>query len=768
MHQGSDETLRLRELVAKWNDTAADFPRDRCAHHLFEEQVQRTPDSQAVVFQDQALTYRELNRRANRLACDLRDLGVGPDTLVGLCVERSIEMVVGLLGILKAGGAYVPLNPSYPRARLGQILDDAAVKVLVTQRGLRGALPAHGGQELYLDDPPSSSSQDEDPQVAMASHHLCYVIYTSGSTGRPKGICLPHLALVNLIVWHNRTLLQGARTLQYAALTFDASFHELFAAWCSGGVVFLIEESLRRDIAALAQFIYTRQIEKVILPVIVLQQLAEHCGDKPLVLASLKELTTTGEQLHITRPIIGLLKQLPGCSFHNHYGPSETHVVTTYTLPADADSWPAFPPLGRPIANTQIHLLDDKGEPVAVGAIGELYIGGVSLARCYLGRPDLTAERFVADRFAGEPESRLYRTGDLGRYLPDGNIEFLGRIDHQVKIRGFRVELEEIEATLSQHPAVKQVAVLAREETPGDKRLVAYIVPSFAPALPADAGELRLGGERARSLATMLRAQVRSKLPDFMVPAAFVMLTTMPLTQNGKLDRRALPAPGRARPPLDQVFVAPRTQLEHALAAIWRELLGLDSIGIEDRFFDLGGDSIHAAQMLARVYSSFGAEISFEDFFARPTIVALDAMLAGSRAATTGGAPIPVAPRDAALPLSFQQERLWFLYELAPASRAYNCPSCFRLRGPLDAAALSRSLQELVNRHEILRTRFSASAGSPVQHIDPQAARPLGQSSTQVPLLAMTSWACWPSTCRRRTSLHVGIGCTRKTRTVER
>lgn len=722
MHQGSDETFRLRELVANWNDTAADFPRDRCAHHLFEEQVQRTPDSQAVVFQDQALTYRELNRRANRLACDLRDLGVGPDTLVGLCVERSIEMVVGLLGILKAGGAYVPLNPSYPRARLGQILDDAAVKVLVTQRALRGALPPHGGQELYLDDPPSSSSQDENPQVAMASHHLCYVIYTSGSTGRPKGICLPHLALVNLIVWHNRTLLQGARTLQYAALTFDASFHELFAAWCSGGVVFIIEESLRRDIAALAQFIHTRQIEKVILPVIVLQQLAEHCGEKPLLLASLKELTTTGEQLHITRPIIGLLKQLPGCSFHNHYGPSETHVVTTYTLPADADSWPAFPPLGRPIANTQIHLLDDKGEPVAVGAIGELYIGGVSLARCYLGRPDLTAERFVADRFAGEPESRLYRTGDLGRYLPDGNIEFLGRIDHQVKIRGFRVELEEIEATLSQHPAVKQVAVLAREETPGDKRLVAYIVPSFAPALPADAGELRLGGERARSLATMLRAQVRSKLPDFMVPAAFVMLTTMPLTQNGKLDRRALPAPGRARPPLDQAFVAPRTQLEHALAAIWRELLGLDSIGIEDRFFDLGGDSIHAAQMLARVYSSFGVEISFEDFFARPTIVALDAMLAGSRAATTGGAPIPVAPRDAALPLSFQQERLWFLYELAPASRAYNCPSCFRLRGPLDAAALSRSLQELVNRHEILRTRFSSSSGSPVQHIDPQAA----------------------------------------------
>ena len=721
MTAGSDESLPLRALVSKWNDTAADFPRDRCVHHLFEEQVARTPDSRAVVFQDLALTYRELNRRANRLAHDLRDLGVGPDTLVGLCVERSIEMVVGLLGILKAGGAYVPLNPSYPRARLAQILDDAEVKVMVTQRALRGALPGHGGRDIYLDDPPSPNSKDENPGVAMEPQSLGYVIYTSGSTGRPKGICLPHLALVNLIVWHNRTLLRGARTLQYAALTFDASFHEMFAAWCSGGVVFVIAESARPDIVALAQYIYTHQIEKVILPVIVLQRLSEYCGEKPLLLGSLRELTTTGEQLHITRPIIQLLKQIPDCSFHNHYGPSESHVVTAYTLPADADSWPAFPPLGRPIANTQIYLLDEKGELAEIGAIGELYIGGVCLARCYLGRPDLTAERFIADRFSSEPGSRLYRTGDLGRYRPDGNIEFLGRIDHQVKIRGFRVELDEIEATLGQHPAVKQVAVLAREETPGDKRLVAYIVPSFAPAPGAEGGELRLDGERARSLATMLRAQVRNKLPDFMVPAAFVMLAAMPLTQNGKLDRRALPAPGRARPPLDQVYVAPRSQPEHVLASMWRELLGIESVGVEDGFFDLGGDSIHAAQLLARLYSVFGVEVSFKDFFARPTIVALDALLAGSRAATAGGAAIPVAPRDAALPLSFQQERLWFLYELAPASRAYNCPSCFRLRGPLDAAALSRSLQELLNRHEILRTRFSSASGSPVQQVDPQA-----------------------------------------------
>ena len=470
-------------IPAAWNDTAADFPRELCAHHLFEAQVARTPTGVAVVFGAQSLTYQELNRRANQLARTLREHGVGPDVLVAISVARSLEMAVGVLGILKAGGAYVPIDPAYPTERLVQILTDAQARVVVTQRALAEKLPPHPGTTVFLDElTPGGAQWNESPAVPMRPECLGYVIYTSGSTGRPKGICLPHLALVNLIAWHDRTLLRCANTLQYASLSFDASFHEMFAAWSSGGTLYLISEELRRDIAALAQFIYAQKIAKVILPVIVLQQLADHVRSQPHLLASLKELTTTGEQLQITGPVIQLFEKLPDCAFHNHYGPSESHVVTAYTMPADPATWPANPPIGRPIANTRIYLLDPQRNPVPIGEPGELYIGGVCLARSYLGQPELTAERFIRDPFSSDPAARLYRTGDLSRYGADGNIEYLGRIDHQVKLRGFRIELGEIEAVLSKHPAVREVSVLAREDVPGDKRLVAYIVPEFAPA----------------------------------------------------------------------------------------------------------------------------------------------------------------------------------------------------------------------------------------------------------------------------------------------
>ncbi|MCE9575737.1 MAG: amino acid adenylation domain-containing protein [Deltaproteobacteria bacterium] len=698
------DAAERHQVVAGWNQTAVPLPA-QCVHELVEAQVARTPEAVAVVFGDTQLTYRELDTRAARLARALRAGGVGPDVRVGICVERSLEMAVGVLAILKAGGAYVPLDPAYPPDRLAWILADARAPVLLTQRAIASTLPAHDARVILLDDPVSDAGPDGPAPVA--AHHLGYVIYTSGSTGRPKGICLPHRALVNLIRWHDRTLVRGARTLQFASLSFDASFHEMFAAWASGGTVYLITEAIRRDVAALARFIDAHAIEKVILPVVVVQQIAEHVAAAPHLLRCLVELTTTGEQLVVTAPMIRLFEQLPGCAFHNHYGPSETHVVTAHTLSRTPREWPSHPPIGHPIDNTQIYLLDRHGAPVPCGVAGELYIGGVMLARGYHGRPDLTAERFVADPFATDPEARLYRTGDLARWRADGELEFLGRIDHQVKIRGHRVELGEVEGTLTRHPAVTEAVVVAREDVPGERRLVAYVVADHAAVPPA---------ERPRPLGAVLRGYLRERLPDYMLPAAIVLLETMPLTPNGKVDRRALPAPGPARPDLDQPFVAPRSAEEEALAAIWREALGVERIGVRDSFFELGGDSLGAVQVFARVRERFGAELSFDALFAHPTIAQLAIFVrdAGERPAH---APIPRVARTALLPLSSAQERLWFLHRLAPTSPAYHCPYAFRLHGRVDQAALAASVRALVARHEILRTAFPEVRGQPFQQI---------------------------------------------------
>jgi len=695
----------LRQVVQTWNRTAVPLPRGLCVHHMFEAQAVRTPDTRAVCFGDVSLTYRELDARAERLARTLRRFGVGPDALVGICVERSIEMAVGVLAILKAGGAYVPLDPAYPPDRLAWILSDARAPVLLTQRGVAAELPEHGARVLYLDD--ELPDEGPDGPTAVDPSHLGYVIYTSGSTGRPKGISLPHRALVNLIRWHDRTLVRAARTLQFASLSFDASFHEMFAAWASGGTVYLITEAVRRDVVGLARFIAQHAIEKVILPVVVVQQIAEHVPDAAHLLRSLIELTTTGEQLHVTGPMIRLFQQLPRCAFHNHYGPSETHVVTAYTLSSDPNQWPSHPPIGGPIDNTTIYILDRHGNPMPCGVAGELYIGGVMLARGYHGRPDLTAERFVPDPFTADPEARLYRTGDLARWRPDGTIDFLGRIDHQVKIRGHRVELGEVEGTLSRHPAVEEAIVVAREEAPGERRLVAYVVAEPA-ALPP--------GDRPRPLGAVLRRHLRDRLPEYMVPSSIVLLERMPLTPNGKVDRRALPAPGPARPDLDQPFVAARTSTEAALVAIWREALGLDRIGVLDNFFELGGDSLGAVQVFAGIRARLGVEVSFEILFARPTIAQL-AVAVDESAAQPATDPITPVARTRGLPLSSAQERLWFLHRLAPDSPAYNCPYAFRIRGALDRAALIAALRALVERHEILRTTFPELRGQPFQQV---------------------------------------------------
>lgn len=473
-----------------------------CIHQLFEAQVEQTPEAIAVVFEDEQLTYRELNQRANQLAHYLLGLGVRPEVLVGICLERSLNLVVGLLAILKAGGAYVPLDPAYPKERLAFMLADTQAPVVLTQAHLVEGLPAHQARVVCLDADWEAISRHStaNPASGATLDNLTYVIYTSGSTGKPKGVALEHRSLSNLILWQlqNSTLSRGARTLQFASLSFDVSFQEIFSTWCAGGTLVLISEEVRRDTFRLLQFINKEKIERLFLPCIALQHLAEAADTYRIVPEALCEVVTAGEQLQISRYISNFFKHLKNCTLYNQYGPSESHVVTAFTLRGSPSDWPALPPIGRPIANTQIYLLDRHLQPVPVGVPGELYIGGISLARGYLNRPELTNEKFIPNPLTQEPGSRLYKTGDLARYLPDNTIEFLGRLDNQVKIRGFRMELGEIEAVLSQHPAVNQAVVMGREDIANDKRLVAYVVPQQSQSQTSQKSEISIEEEQVQ------------------------------------------------------------------------------------------------------------------------------------------------------------------------------------------------------------------------------------------------------------------------------
>ncbi|HEY2739944.1 MAG TPA: amino acid adenylation domain-containing protein, partial [Thermoanaerobaculia bacterium] len=492
------------QILVEWNDTAAVSPASSpraSVYELFAAQLRRTPEAVAVVFGDAELTYAGLGARAGHLAGRLRRLGVGPDVPVGLLVERSLDMVVGALGVLQAGGAYVSLDPAYPAQRLAFMLDDTRAPVLLTQAHLRNRLPAGSAQVLLLD--AGDAAEGAVPSGGEpAAENLSYVTFTSGSTGRPKGVALSHGALLNLMDWHRSACLGGVRTLQFASLSFDASFHEMFACWGSGGTLVVVSEELRRDLPALAGLLVEQRVETAILPVVVLQQLAELFDGRD-DLPPLREITTAGERLQTNRAMATLLRRLPGCAFINLYGPSETHGVTAFTLQPDPQDWPLYPPIGRPIRNSSTYVLQSGLVPAPIGVPGDLYIGGANLARGYLGRPELTAEKFVPDLFGGEPGARLYRTGDKVRLLAQGDLEFLGRFDDQVKIRGFRVELGEIETLLLSLPGVREAAVVVRED-PSGRRLVAYVA--------GDAAEEEL------------RRQLREQLPDYMVPSAFVAL----------------------------------------------------------------------------------------------------------------------------------------------------------------------------------------------------------------------------------------------------
>jgi amino acid adenylation domain-containing protein len=715
----ADESLTRQEsqqLLREWNDTWTDYGSPGCLHQLIESQVDRTPDSVALVCGGRSLTYGELDRRANRLAHRLLQLGVQPESPVGICAERSLELEVALLAILKAGGAYVPLDPEYPRDRLAFMLEDAlaglATPVLLTQGRLLPVLPATSARVVLLDE--AAGDRDEPchrPAVPTHLDQVAYLIYTSGSTGRPKGVMNSHRGIVNRLLWMQETYRLDAsdRVLQKTPASFDVSVWELFWPLLTGARLVMALPGGHRDPSYLARAIVeegvtTAHFVPSMLSLFLEAPEAGRC-------TSLRRVVCSGEAL--SYELQQRFQARLACPLHNLYGPTEAAVDVTFW--ACRRGGPPVVPIGRPVANTRIHILNATLRPVPIGIAGELHIGGVQLARGYWRRPELTAERFVPDPQAAEPGSRLYKTGDLARHRPDGAIEYLGRLDDQVKIRGVRIELGEIEAILAEHPDVREAVVLAREDGPGDKRLVAYLVAK---------------GE-GRPSSAELRSFLGSRLPDSMIPAFFVTIPALPLTPSGKVDRRALA--GRELPRDSAVgnWAAPRDPTEELLAGIWAEVLGRDRVGIDESFFDLGGDSLLAVRVLARVRAALGLDLPpsavLEAFTVAALAERLERALAEGRPASSPLPPITPRPRDGGgEPLSFAQRRLWFLERLLPGASVNSIPIVMRLDGPLAPAVLERCLVEIARRHEALRTTVELGPdGEPYQLVVPPSRFPL-------------------------------------------
>jgi amino acid adenylation domain-containing protein len=676
-----------RLVVEEWNATDAAYPADVCIHELFEAQAARTPEAVAVVVETESLTYRELNARANRLAHHLRGMGIGPESRVGICVERGVEMVVGLLAILKSGGAYVPLDPAYPAERLAFTLADSGVRVLLTQEALRGLLPAPEGVRVVGLDaaaPEIATESAENPSSGATPRGLAYLIYTSGSTGLPKGVAIEHESAVAFLSWASTVFTQEEMSgvLASTSICFDLSVYELFLPLSLGGRVIVVKNALALTHSAAAREV--RLINTV--PSAIAALLKEDA-----IPAGVKTVNLAGEPLRAE--LVDALYARGIERVYDLYGPSEDTTYSTYALRVAG----GVETIGHPISNTRAYVLDQALLPVPAGVAGELYLGGRGLARGYLGRPGLTAERFVPDPFSAAPGGRLYRTGDRARWGAEGMLEYLGRLDAQVKVRGFRIELGEIEARLREHAAVRDVVVLAREDAPGDRRLVAYYV--------SEAGEVE-----------SLRAHLSERLPDYMVPRAYVRLDVMPLTPNGKVDRKALPAPeGGAY--VTRAYEAPVGEIEQALAEIWSDVLRADLVGRRDNFFELGGHSLRAVQVVSRVRQALGVEVALGELFVHPVLADFAREL---EKATRAELPaIEPVERDERIPLSFAQQRLWFLERLGSGGTAYHIPVGLRLRGELDHVALGRALDRIVARHEALRTTFGEVDGRAAQRILP-------------------------------------------------
>jgi amino acid adenylation domain-containing protein len=721
------------QILVEWNNTAADYPKDKCIQYLFEEQVERTPDAVALEFEEKQITYGDLNERANRLAHYLTTLGVGPEKLVGIFIERSVDMVVGLLGIVKAGGAYVPLDPTYPDERLRFMLRDSNVSVLVTHvtlvedRGwsmkdgdLRSSIPNSRFQVVYLDRDLSLIEQqsNENPTTRIQQQNLAYVIYTSGSTGQPKGVQIQHSSLINCLSSIGKQINFTPRDvwLSITTISFDIAALELYLPLITGAKLVLANAEESGDATKLIGRIKTSRPNVMQATPSMWQLLFDaewQCPARFTILSG-------GETL--TRRLANRFLDIADCVW-NLYGPTESTIwSTTAKITTDDEAVS----IGRPIANTQIYILDDHLQPVPIGIPGEIYIGGNGLARGYLNRPELTAEKFIPNPFSHDLDSRLYRTGDLATYRSDGNIEFLGRSDNQVKIRGNRIELGEIESVLIQHSAVNQTVVIAFDEIGCDsenrqsksgpvdenpKSLVAYVVCN----------------QETKPTINDLRHFLQSKLPDFMIPSLFVFLDTLPLTPAGKLDRKELPPPDDLRPTLDQRLVTPRTEIEELIAQVWREVLKLEKISVHDNFFDLGGHSLLATRVVSRLRKNFSIDLPLRKIFEMPTVAGLartveTALRTGQEVERT---PIlPVSRENPVLP-SIAQEPVLSLDDWAPGISVFNIPAAYRLKGTLNVVALEWSITCVVERHEVLRTTFPMVNGQHVQFISPSVSTKL-------------------------------------------
>ncbi|OCC09073.1 Linear gramicidin synthase subunit D [Streptomyces sp. PTY087I2] len=686
------------QLLVTFNDTTVPYRNDITVHELFEQQATRSPDAVAVTFGVEELSYAELNVRANQLAHHLIAQGVEAGDLVAVCVDRGIDMIVALLGVLKAGGAYVPLDPDYPSARLEFMLTDTRASLIITQSHLAGRLPAAAPQILVDADRNTlvATRPETNPSPRSGPDDLAYIIYTSGSTGTPKGVMVQHRSICRLVDNNWFADITPADVVAQAAnFSFDAFTLECWGALTAGASLAVLSKDVVLDPERLREQIRARSVSTIWLTAPLFNQ---HVTDCPDLLAGVKTVMYGGDA--VERSVADALVAGPYApqNLVNGYGPTETTVFAAcYVVSPDGPRITTMP-IGRPIANTQALVMDRFGGLAPVGVPGELWIGGPGVARGYWNRPELTSERFVPHPFSAGPKDRVYRTGDLVRWLPDGNIEFLGRIDQQVKLRGLRIELGEIEAALAAQEDIASTVVVVREDTPGDKRLVAYCVP--APHRePAVAG---------------LRDRLRDSLPDYMIPNWFVHLDALPLTPNGKVDRRALPAPDVPRQIAEGGFTAPRTETERIVADIWREVLGLDQVGVHDDFFQLGGHSLLATRLVSRINKALGTDVTVRQLFEARTVAALTAE---PEAATQQEIGIMRRPAGTAVvPLSFAQRRLWFLDQLEPGSAEYVIPFGFELEGSLDLAAVETAFSGLVARHEVLRTRFVAGAEEePVQ-----------------------------------------------------
>ncbi|KGV04071.1 D-alanine--poly(phosphoribitol) ligase, subunit 1 [Burkholderia pseudomallei MSHR4032] len=722
-------------LLVEWNDTAADYPQDQCLHRLFEAQAARHPDTIALIADGEPVGYAELNRRANRLARHLSARGLQPDQRVAICIDRGIDMVVAMLAVLKAGGAYVPLDPAYPSERLDYLLRDCAPVALLTHARLGASMQtrlvlalARLNTGCALIDLESDAGawrherDDDPPPSGLTPRHLAYVIYTSGSTGQPKGVMVEHRSVCNLVAWHAGAfdVGTGCRSASVAGVAFDATTWEVWAALCNGGCLSLAPGDAASDPQALLRWWRAQELDVGFL-VTPLAELAYATGQSN---AGMRTLLIGGDRLSRWPDSMP-----PGQMLVNNYGPTEATVVATSGRLQPGE---ATPPIGRPIANTRVYVLDAWLRPAPIGVAGELYIGGVQVARGYLNRPELTRERFIDDPFVAG--GRLYKTGDLARWRTDGSLEYLGRNDFQVKIRGFRIELGEIEAQLAKVAGVREVVVLARDSAAAvhDSATEHATPNALSPSLEtstataaatatatATATEKRLVAYYTGDADVVaLRAQAAQHLPSYMVPSAYVRLDAWPLTPNGKLDRRALPAPAddayaRAE------YEAPRGAKEEALAAIWRELLHVERVSRHDNFFELGGHSLLAVQLVSRLRQALSVEVALGTVFDAPVLSALAERLEAENTAVLP--PIPLAPRDGRIALSLAQQRLWFLTQLEGVSEAYHMSGAVRLDGPLNREVLQRALNRIVMRHEALRTCFVREEGEPIQVIQPHA-----------------------------------------------